>query len=190
MRFTASSTARLGDTATLVATRRGLVCWSNARPRGRRKRAATRPQAFFDAGTASAPGNNNDSGNNGGGDEPPQQRRSLQSLIELLLSVPTRLDRYYSPPSRIVYAFRRTMWCVISAGAGFYAGNIVTLSFGALAINDVFAAVTTLLFYEVVTRLFYSEGSLSSKSLKMWFVNYFKMGVVLSCLADAIKLGS
>ena len=89
MRFTASSTARLGDTATLVATRRGLVCWSNARPRGRRKRAATRPQAFFDAGTASAPGNN-DSGNNGGGDEPPQQRRSLQSLIELLLSVQSR----------------------------------------------------------------------------------------------------
>ena len=81
------------------------------------------------------------------------------------------------------------MWCIISAGAGFYAGNIVTLSFGALAINDVFAAVVTLLFYELVTRLFYSGGSLSKKSLNMWFVNYFKMGVVLSCLADAIKLG-
>jgi hypothetical protein len=78
------------------------------------------------------------------------------------------------------------MWCGISAGAGFYAGNIVTLSFGALAINDVFAGVVTLLFYEIVSRLFYSA---KRPSLKLWFANWFKIGVVFSMLADAIKLG-
>jgi hypothetical protein len=149
-----------------------------SRPRPHRhhvsRRVETRTYAFFDLG---------------GDGPPPPERRSLQSLIALLLSIPSQLDQYYSPSNLIAYAFRRTVWCIISAGAGFYAGNIVTLSFGALAINDVFAAVVTLLFYELVTRLFYSGGSLSKKSLNMWFVNYFKMGVVLSCLADAIKLG-
>lgn len=162
----------------------GLRARTPPRPRVRRKDVATR--AFFDSGPTGAGDNNSD---NGGNSDPPQQRASLQSLVALLLSIPSRLDRYYSPRNPLVFAFRRTMWCVISGGAGFYAGNIVTLSFGALAINDVFAGVVTLLFYEVVTKLFYSKGSLSKRSLKMWFVNYFKMGVVLSCLADAIKLG-
>ena len=78
------------------------------------------------------------------------------------------------------------MWCLISAGSGFYAGNIATLSFGALAINDVFAAVVTLLFYEVVTNLFYSSPK---PSLKLWFANAFKIGMTASMLADAVKLG-
>jgi len=126
-------------------------------------------------------------GDDGGGNTP--QRQSLQSALAYLLSIPARVDRYYSPSNALLVVFRRTIWCIISGCAGFYAGNIVTLSFGALAINDVFAGIVTLLFYEVVTALFYRNGKLSRKSLKMWFANYFKMGVVLSSLADAIKLG-
>jgi hypothetical protein len=164
-----------------------------ARRRGKYGRTRSPILALFNTRSADGRGNddssnNGDNGGNGNGNGP-LQRKSLQSLIAFLLSIPSRLDRYYSPPNAILYAFRRTVWCIISGGAGFYAGNIVTLSFGALAINDVFAGAVTLMFYEVVTNLFYSEGSLSRKSLKMWFVNYFKMGVVLSCLADAIKLG-
>lgn len=76
---------------------------------------------------------------------------------------------------------------MISTGAGFYAGNIVTLSFGALAINDVLAAVVTLIFYEVVTQAFYTA---KNPPLRLWFANFFKMGVVAALMADAIKLGS
>lgn len=182
-------------TGSLRAAKPGVAAPSRLSPHQQRicRRMMTQTYAFFDLGGDGARGNDDGDGKDGGSgsndNRPPPERRSLQSLIALLLSIPARLDQYYSPANAIAYAFRRTVWCVISAGAGFYAGNIVTLSFGALAINDVFAGVVTLLFYELVTRLFYSEGSLGKKSLKMWFVNYFKMGVVLSCLADAIKLG-
>lgn len=66
-------------------------------------------------------------------------------------------------------------------------GNIATLSFGALAVNDVFAAVVTLLFCEVVTHLHYTD---TTGSLTLWYLNCFKMGLIASLLADAIKLGS
>eukprot|EP00890_Picochlorum_soloecismus_P001244 jgi/Picsp_1/211/NSC_00210-R1_protein len=116
----------------------------------------------------------NQIGNDGGG-----PRRSR--LIPLVLSIPQRLDRYFEQ-----YPIRRGVWCVISAGAGFYAGNIATLSFGALAINDVFAAIVTLLFYEIVSNLFYGA---KRPSLKLWFANFFKIGMTASMLADAVKLG-
>lgn len=103
-------------------------------------------------------------------------------LVPFILSVPRRIDRYFDEKN----IARRVAWCGISAGAGFYAGNIVTLTFGALAINDVFAGIVTLIFYEVVTTIFYSTPN---PSLKLWFANYFKIGVVVSMLADAVKLG-
>ena len=120
-----------------------------------------------------------------GGDniEPPGAPQTpRERLIPYILSIPQRLDRYFAARPRR----RKSVWCAISAGAGFYAGNIVTLSFGALAINDVFAAIVTLLFYEIVSRLFYGA---QQPSLLLWFANYFKIGVVLSMLADAVKLG-
>lgn len=103
-------------------------------------------------------------------------------LVPFILSIPRRIDRYFDEK----YIARRAAWCGISAGAGFYAGNIVTLTFGALAINDVFAGIVTLIFYEVVTTIFYSTPN---PSLKLWFANYFKIGVVVAMLADAVKLG-
>ncbi len=69
----------------------------------------------------------------------------------------------------------------------FRAGNIATLSFGALAVNDVFAAVVTLLFCEVATYLYYTD---TSGSLTLWYLNCFKVGLIASLLADAAKLGS
>ena len=65
------------------------------------------------------------------------------------------------------------------------AGNVVTLSFGALAINDILAAVLTLVFYETVTHLFYTA---EKKTLRLWFANCFKIGVVAAMVADALKL--
>lgn len=66
------------------------------------------------------------------------------------------------------------------------AANIATLSFGALAVNDVFAAVVTLMFCEVVTHFYYTNPG----SLRLLFANCFKMGLTASLLADAAKLGS
>lgn len=126
-------------------------------------------------------GNGNDQGSTGES-TPARLVGQERRLLSRILSIPLQLDTYFGQYPRT----RRTMWCGISAGAGFYAGNIVTLSFGALAINDVFAGVVTLLFYEMISRLFYGA---KRPSLKLWFANWFKLGVVLSMLADAIKLG-
>jgi hypothetical protein len=126
-------------------------------------------------------GDGNDSGNSTA-ESPSRSIGQDRRLLSRILSIPLQLDTYFGQYPRT----RQTLWCGISAGAGFYAGNIVTLSFGALAINDVFAGVVTLLFYEIVSRLFYGA---TRPSLKLWFANWFKLGVVLSMLADAIKLG-
>ncbi|EFN58679.1 hypothetical protein CHLNCDRAFT_140276 [Chlorella variabilis] len=107
-----------------------------------------------------------------------RQRR----LLSYVLSAPQRLDRYLESSW-----WRRWMWAGISLSAGFYAGNIATLSFGALAVNDVLAAVITLMFCEVVTHLYYST---EKPSLFIWFLNNFKMGLIAAMLADAAKLGS
>lgn len=56
--------------------------------------------------------------------------------------------------------FRRILWSAISAGSGLYIANTISLSFGALAVNDIAAAAGSVLFYEVVSRKFY--GSLPS----------------------------
>lgn len=50
----------------------------------------------------------------------------------------------------------RTRWCGISGFAGFYVANTVSLSFGALAVNDVIAAALSVTFVELVTRAFYT----------------------------------
>lgn len=62
----------------------------------------------------------------------------------------------------------------------------MTLSFGALAINDILAAIITLVFYEIVSKAFYGAAK---PSLRLWFANCFKIGVVVAMMADAVKLG-
>lgn len=62
----------------------------------------------------------------------------------------------------------------------------MSLSFGALAINDVVAAALTVGFCEVVSVLFWSAPK---KTLKLIFLNAFKLGIITALLADAFKLG-
>lgn len=52
---------------------------------------------------------------------------------------------------------RRILWSAISGFSGCYVANTITLSFGALAINDIAAAAASLLFYEWVSREFYGS---------------------------------
>jgi hypothetical protein len=109
--------------------------------------------------------------------DPPPPRR----LIPYVLSIPRRVEAYFE-----AYPLRRFMWLGISFCLGVWAGNIVTLSFGALAINDAFAAIVTLIFYEIVSASYYNA---KVKTLRLQFANLFKIGVVTACLADAVKLG-
>jgi hypothetical protein len=50
---------------------------------------------------------------------------------------------------------RARRWCGISGFSGFYVANTVSLSFGALAVNDIVAAAVAVTFVEVATRAFY-----------------------------------
>lgn len=109
------------------------------------------------------------------------QVAARRRLLDVVLQAPRRVENYFEGSPA-----RKLLWCGISYTAGFYSGNVVTLSFGALAINDVLAAALTVVFYEVVTQAFYSART---KTLRLYFANWFKVGVVTGLLADAIKLG-
>ncbi|DBA83696.1 TPA: hypothetical protein ACH3X1_006238 [Trebouxia sp. C0004] len=95
-------------------------------------------------------------------------------------SVPYRLDMYFQNS-----LWRKTIWSVTAFSSGYYAANTVSLSFGALAINDVIAAATTVGFCEVVSRAYWSSPS---PGLALAFLNYFKLGVIAALIADAFKL--
>lgn len=101
-------------------------------------------------------------------------------MLAWVLSVPRRVESYFDGNP-----LRKVIWCAISTGLGYYSGNVVTLSFGALAINDILAAVLTLVFYEAATKAFYDA---EQKSLSLWFLNFFKVGLVAAMVADALKL--
>ncbi|OUS47657.1 hypothetical protein BE221DRAFT_71003 [Ostreococcus tauri] len=103
-------------------------------------------------------------------------------LVSVLTSLPRRLELYFARRS-----YRVTLWRAISVFFGFYLANVMTLSFGALGINDVVAGALSVAFYEIVTRIYYSTLQ-QNKWLE--FVNWFKVGYCYSLIADAFKLGS
>jgi len=103
-------------------------------------------------------------------------------LGSVLTSLPRRLELYFARRS-----YRVTLWRAISAFFGFYLANVMTLSFGALGINDIVAGALSVGFYEIVTRIYYSSTE-NNKWLE--FVNWFKVGYCYSLIADAFKLGS
>lgn len=97
-----------------------------------------------------------------------------------LTSVPYRIDNYFQ------YSFwRKALWSGSAFSAGYYAANTVSLSFGALAINDVVAAAVTVGFCEVVSILYWSA---ETPGLGLLFLNCFKLGVIAALIADAFKL--
>jgi len=111
----------------------------------------------------------------GGPDSPLRTRLAVN-----LTSVPYRLDMYFRNS-----LWRKTIWSVTAFSSGYYAANTVSLSFGALAINDVIAAATTVGFCEVVSRAYWSSPS---PGLALAFLNSFKLGVIAALIADAFKL--
>ena len=110
---------------------------------------------------------------------PPPPRRQL---ARILLDGPRRVELYFKDRP-----FRRWTWRFISVGIGFLCGNTVTLTFGTLAANDVIAALVTVLFYMAVSQWYWSARN---PTYLMELVNFFKNGVVLALVGDALKLSS
>ena len=103
-------------------------------------------------------------------------------IASVLTSLPQRLDLYFQRRS-----YRMLLWKTIFIFVGFYLASVITLSFGALGINDVVAGALCVFVYEMITRWYYKT---SRPGRKLEFVNCFKLGLVYSLIADAFKLGS
>merc|ERR1719235_1448858 len=89
--------------------------------------------------------------------------RSLDQSTRLTFSVRKfsyTLDKYfYDQP------IRQALWCFNSFGIGYYCANSISLSFGALAINDVVAAAVMVALNETMTYSFYKADQLRLKNL-------------------------
>ena len=103
-------------------------------------------------------------------------------LGSILTTLPQRVDLYFK-----VRRGRKLLWKAIFAFTGFYAANVLSLTFGVLGINDVVAAAFCIAFCEIVTRAYYRKY----KPGKYWdFLNGFKLGLRYALTTDAFKLGS
>ena len=103
-------------------------------------------------------------------------------IASVLTSLPQRFDLYFQRRS-----YRMFLWKTISVFIGFYLANVITLSFGALGINDVVAGALLVFLYELVTRWYYKTNK---PGRKLEFLNCFKLGLTFGLIADAFKLGS
>ncbi|KAE8709696.1 Phosphoenolpyruvate carboxylase-related kinase 1 isoform 1 [Hibiscus syriacus] len=86
-----------------------------------------------------------------------QENGGPRRLVDIIRLVPDISRNYFRSPSR------RALFGGISLLGGFYVAQTISLSFGALAVNDVIAAVVCVLLTEYVTKFYYSvrrHGSL------------------------------
>ncbi|XP_076917364.1 uncharacterized protein ycf20-like [Bidens hawaiensis] len=102
-------------------------------------------------------------------------------LIDIIRLVPEISRNYFKSPSR------RTLFGGISLLGGFYVAQTISLSFGALGVNDVIAAVVCVLLTEYVTRFYYSRPKVT---FPIALLNNFKMGFTYGLFIDAFKLAS
>ncbi|KAI3738208.1 hypothetical protein L2E82_28231 [Cichorium intybus] len=102
-------------------------------------------------------------------------------LIDIIRVIPDISRNYFKSPSR------RTLFGGISLLGGFYVAQTISLSFGALAVNDVIAAVVCVLLTEYVTRFYYSRPKVT---FPIALLNNFKMGFTYGLFIDAFKLAS
>ena len=101
-------------------------------------------------------------------------------LASSLLTIPRRIELYFEgQPVRLA------VWVFNGFGFGYYAAVSVSLSFGALAINDVVAAAVSVVFCEVVSRWFWSA---ERRTVKHLLANAFKIGAMTGLMTDAYKL--
>ncbi|OWM71873.1 uncharacterized protein LOC116215698 [Punica granatum] len=110
-----------------------------------------------------------------------QDNDAPRRLIDILRVVPEFSRNYFRSPSR------RALFGGISLLGGFYVAQTISLSFGALGVNDVIAAVICVLLTEYVTRFYYSRPKVT---FPVALLNNFKMGFTYGLFIDAFKLAS
>lgn len=104
-------------------------------------------------------------------------------LVDVVRRIPAAVDKYFDKSP-----FRRALWGGISLLGGFYVAQTISLSFGALGVNDVIAAALCVLFTEYVTRFYYTRPT--PPSFYVALLNNFKMGFSYGLFIDAFKLAS
>lgn len=102
-------------------------------------------------------------------------------LVDIIRIVPEISRNYFKSPSR------RALFGGISLLGGFYVAQTISLSFGALGVNDVIAAVVCVLLTEYVTKFYYSRPKVT---FPIALLNNFKMGFTYGLFIDAFKLAS
>ncbi|GLT74369.1 hypothetical protein SLA2020_461720 [Shorea laevis] len=110
-----------------------------------------------------------------------QENGGPRRLVDIIRLVPDISRNYFRSPSR------RALFGGISLLGGFYVAQTISLSFGALGVNDVIAAVLCVLLTEYVTRFYYSRPKVT---FPVALLNNFKMGFTYGLFIDAFKLAS
>ncbi|KAL7108450.1 hypothetical protein ACP275_06G113000 [Erythranthe tilingii] len=110
-----------------------------------------------------------------------QENEGPRRLVDILRIIPEVSRNYFKRPSR------RALFGGISLLGGFYVAQTISLSFGALGVNDVIAAVLCVLITEYVTRFYYSRPKVT---FPIALLNNFKMGFTYGLFIDAFKLAS
>lgn len=110
-----------------------------------------------------------------------QENGGPQRLVDIIKAVPELSRNYFRSPSR------RALFGGISLLGGFYVAQTISLSFGALGVNDVIAAVVCVLLTEYVTKFYYSRPKVT---FPLGLLNNFKMGFTYGLFIDAFKLAS
>ncbi|RDY01823.1 putative protein ycf20, partial [Mucuna pruriens] len=108
-----------------------------------------------------------------------QENGGPRRLVDIVRLVPELSRNYFKSPSR------RALFGGISLLGGFYVAQTISLSFGALGVNDVIAAVLCVLLTEYVTKFYYSRPKVT---FPVALLNNFKMGFTYGLFIDAFKL--
>lgn len=110
-----------------------------------------------------------------------QDTEGPKRLVDIVRVIPSATRNYFRSRSR------RALFGGISLLGGFYVAQTISLSFGALGVNDVIAAVVCVLLTEYVTKYYYSRPKVT---LPIALLNNFKMGFTYGLFIDAFKLAS
>lgn len=110
-----------------------------------------------------------------------QESEGPRRLVDIIRIIPDISRNYFRSRSR------RALFGGISLLGGFYVAQTISLSFGALGVNDVIAAVVCVLLTEYVTRFYYSRPKVT---FPLALLNNFKMGFTYGLFIDAFKLAS
>lgn len=110
-----------------------------------------------------------------------QENEGPRRLVDIIRLLPEASRNYFRSPSR------RALFGGISLLGGFYVAQTISLSFGALGVNDVIAAVVCVLLTEYVTKFYYSRPKVT---FPVALLNNFKMGFTYGLFIDAFKLAS